>query len=153
MRLTALILGLFAGLTTLVHSYIWYVLYRIGQIELPANSGFFHGGLGLYSLETSLYSYWIVSVTVLMAASLVLHFPRASFFLFVFAAFFGFTLNGSDSISYSLPIGLTEWSQVYTICAVIAFFGQASERRWPINLIASWLRRQQEKQEHDVERS
>ena len=138
MRLTALILGLFAGIGTFVHTFLRYVLEHLKQID----------ALDCYNWEVdfdgSIYSGVLMSVTALVAAGVVIQFPRASFCLFALTALVGFVIGSVDTKTYSciLPDALTAWGWLFAICAVFAFFGQDPDRRWPLNLIVGWLRKQ-----------
>ena len=153
MRLTALVLGLFVGIVTFVHNFLRYVLNQLGQIETRAC----YPISGDWGLEFSLFIGWFMAITGLIASGLVTQFPRTSFLLFLLAAFVGIVVDGGDQIGLIrfciLPSWSTPLSWLYIICAVFAFFGQTPDRRWPLTLIASWSRRQQEKQENDNERS
>ena len=94
MRLAALILGLFAGIGTFVHTFLRYVLDQLGHID-AGNCYYFK-----YDLESSMELGWAMSVIGLIAAGLVIQYPRATFFLFLLAAFPGLVIHGGPDRTY-----------------------------------------------------
>ena len=94
---------------------------------------------------------WLLATVVLVAAVLVRQYPRASFFLFLPAAFFALQTSQGAFFSHAYLDGMMALTWLYVICGIFAYFSQIPDRKWPINIIARWLRRQQDKQEHEVE--
>ena len=131
MRIVALIVGLVISAVTFVHSF----LANFASATLEVGGEVFRDTEAVTEGESlSAGAGYGVTAAILgtIAAGLALKFPRASCILFTIAAVFA--IGGGAGTTFD---DLMAWGILFAICAVFSFFGQRSERRWPLSLFLS----------------
>ena len=127
MRIAALIFGIVVGIIAFFQSiaaaFVSDVVGLLGETESAEDLSSAAGG-GM-----------IASLITIVAAGLVLKFPRAGLILFTLAAAIAIPTGATSEFS-----DLTVWGSLMIVCAVFAFFGQPAPRRWPLSVFArEWV--------------
>ena len=131
MRITTLLLGLLTSIGLFTHS----IVASIGHSILEVGGEVFGDQEAIEiaeDLAPAIGAGITVAVVGTVAAGLALKFPRASCILFMISA--GILIpTGATTLFEDLLF----WGSLFAICAVFSFFGQRSERRWPLSLLLS----------------